>query len=173
MRAIVIGRQQQFAMADVDQPRQRAGAVQQEVAVRRLRRAVAELMDVEMGVELDHQDAFGLGGQLVVDRQGAEMVAGDPEEEVAGPQGLPRRLPSLLAPAGVILDGFKGEFLQPHLVGVGCARVGELSRRLSARISRNSSAMRAAPAPAPPLPKRSNGKTIRLVFMAAADRIAA
>ena len=51
--------------------------------MRRLHRAVAELMDVEMSVELDHEDAFGLNGQLVVDGQGAEMIARDPQEEIA------------------------------------------------------------------------------------------
>ncbi len=105
-------------MSHIHQIRQRAGAVQQEIAVRWLRRAIAEMMNVEMGVELDHQHAIGLSGQLVVDRQGAEMIARDPEEEVARAQDLPGRSPPLFAPAGVSLDSFKGEFLQAYLVSV-------------------------------------------------------
>ena len=85
-------------MAQVDQGRRVAVAVEQEVAVRQLRRTVGEVVNVEMGVELQNQRLPLRRGELVVDGQDAEMVAGDPKQEVAAPEFSPRRPPTLLPP---------------------------------------------------------------------------
>ena len=52
---IFLGKQQ-LTMANIDQGGQRTGAVQQEIAMRRLDRAVTKMMNVQVGVELDYQD---------------------------------------------------------------------------------------------------------------------
>ena len=83
-------------MADVDQSRQRPVGVAEEVAVVQFRRAVAQVVKVEMGVELDDQ-RVAERPQFLVHRQHAEMIAADPEQEIAGHERLPggRRGPSL------------------------------------------------------------------------------
>ena len=107
----VVSRQQQFPVPNVDDGWQRSVAVQQKIAVRQFGRAVGEVVDVEVGVELHHQRVGG-AGQLVVDRQRPEVVAGQPQQEVALLQCLARRLPALPAPVGVIrqlLEGDRGQ----------------------------------------------------------------
>src|SRR5262249_55034818 len=58
-------------------------------------------------------------GQLVVDRQGPEMVAGDPDEEVAAAQGLAHRLAAVAPPRLVLVERIEGELANPDVGGVG------------------------------------------------------
>src|SRR5439155_11448180 len=96
----------------------RAGAVLEEVAVRQFRGAVAEVVDVEMGVELDDER---VRTERVVDRQRAEVVAGDPEQKLAAIERGPRGLLTRLTPALVIFEAVEGEFLDADLAGVGAS----------------------------------------------------
>src|SRR5205823_10882820 len=80
--------------------------VAQEVAVRQLLGAVGQVVQVEVGVELD-DEAVGVGGQLLVDGQGGQVVAADPEQEVAGPERLPGGAAGARQPGGVV--GGRGE----------------------------------------------------------------
>src|SRR5579875_3188186 len=75
-------------------------------------------MNVQMGVELHDKRVLAAAGQFVVDRQGAQVVARDPEQEVALTQHLPHRLPPLPPPIGVGVERLEAELTQTDLIGV-------------------------------------------------------
>ena len=125
--ANVLRPQQQFPMADVDHGRQRPFGMQQKIAVRKFRRAIAEVVNVQMGIELNDQclrllARFVVGdpaAQLFIERQDAEMVAGNPQQEVVILPNFVHGLAGVLMPGGIGREGFEGELLEANLVGVG------------------------------------------------------
>src|SRR5581483_6569379 len=75
-------------------------------------------MNVQMGIKLYDESVLAAAGQLIVDRQGSEMIPADPEEEIALAQYLPYRLPALLPPIGVGVERLELELTQTDLIGV-------------------------------------------------------
>ncbi len=65
-------------MADVDDIRQGSGAMEQKISVGQFTRALGKVMDVQMSIELNNQRILGTG-ELIVDGQGAEMIARYPD----------------------------------------------------------------------------------------------
>ena len=64
----VVSRQQQFPVPNVDDGWQRSVAVQQKIAVRKLGCAIGEIVDVEMGIELNDECLFAGARQSIVQR---------------------------------------------------------------------------------------------------------
>ncbi len=64
--------------------------------------------------------------RLVVDRQNAEVIAGQPEQEIPAAQGAPCQLPALAAPAGAAFEGVEFRLAQPDVRGVGPGPGGDL-----------------------------------------------
>ena len=96
--------------------------MQEEVAVRKLGRAVGQVIDVEMRVQLDNKGVATAHRQLVVDGEHAEVVAGHPEKKLALAQCLAYGLPAAASPVLVIRQGFKGKRAAANLALVGaCA----------------------------------------------------
>ena len=72
-----------------------------------------------MGVELHYQRVLAVAGQFLIDRQNAEMVAGDPEQEIAFGPDLTHRLPARSAPVLVRLQRLESELAEADLALVG------------------------------------------------------
>ncbi len=87
-------------------------------------------MNIQMGIELDHQSPF-LACQHVVDGQGAEMIAAQPDQEITLAEDATSPLSALVPPSRQRLDRFKSGLTQPNLVAIS---VGAGRRRLAARV---------------------------------------
>ncbi len=82
--------------------------------MRQFFRAVVERVTVEVGVQLDDQCP---GAEFLVDREDAEVVARQPEQEFAVAQVFPGDLPAGFPPAGHLVQRLERALLDPEPFG--------------------------------------------------------
>jgi len=155
----VIGAEQQFAVADVDDGRQGAGAMQQEVAVRQVPACSRRNCEYRGGVELhDQTSARRARTTRHTAARAPRVVAGQPHEEITRRKQLSHRC-RRARPVVVVSQFLEGELAQAQPIGVGG---GPCRHRLTAvgrpALRASSSPSSAAPAPAPAVPNRSTGR---------------
>ena len=78
----IIRAQQQLTSADVDDGRQWFGAVQQEISVRQFRRAIRQIVYVQMRIELNDYSfrrPLFFAPQLFINREKPQVIAGNPQ----------------------------------------------------------------------------------------------
>src|SRR5580765_2974579 len=69
-----------------------------------------------MSVELNDEGIFSILGQLIVNRQNAEMIAGDPKQSLGFAPHLADRLPRFTAPIVIRSQLVEGKLLEPDLI---------------------------------------------------------
>src|SRR5262249_48950952 len=124
MFANVIVRQEEVSRSNVYNRWQRTLSMEQKVAVRQLFGAAGQVVDVEVGVELQDER---IRAEFLVSWEYAQMVTGQPEHPFSLLKPLAHRLSGRLPPRGAGRDGFEGELADadaiPERVGPGRPRL--------------------------------------------------
>src|SRR5208283_3683311 len=110
---------EQVPVPHVDEGRQGAVGVQQKVAVGQFLGAIAEVMDIQVSVELDDEGVPSGSAKLLVNGKDTQMVARDPEEKILVAKDAFHEAPAALPPAPIGCQRLEVQASYPDLAAIG------------------------------------------------------